>query len=267
VAQAKNVKIEDHEGCPSDGIHSFAYDAENRTTTLAGMNTPDQTQANSAGYTVSTAVWAQCPDNSQSRFFLEWMLCGFGNCDAGYGGGGGDDGRGGGGGGGGGASKPGIINQILGLRAPGQTWSQCMSANANTYSIGGSIELAADAAFSKNTSISSYTSPVTGNAINTLFFGSGSDAASSMAAGAPGLGGTAMGSATTFGRRTSSIMSLNLAGTPGGPAVALSKASGGIKAALGRIGNVLSLGMSFATRTAIDIGFTGAEAINCAIPN
>ena len=181
---------------------------------------------------------------------------------------------GGGGGGGGGQPQPApqppsrpILNQVLGIRAPGQSWSNCMSANANTYSIGGSVELAADAAFNKNTSISSYTSPVTGNSINTLFFGSGSDAASTMAASTPGLVGTAMGSATTFGRRTSSIMSLNLAGTPGGPAVALSQASGGVRAVFGRIGNVLSLGMSFATRTAVDVGFTGAEALNCAIPN
>jgi hypothetical protein len=86
-----------------------------------------------------------------------------------------------------------------------------------------------------------------------------------MAADAPGLVSTAMGSATTFGRRTSSIMSLNLAGTPGRSAVALSQASGGVKAVLGRIGNALSLGMSCASRTAVDIGFTGAEAINCAI--
>lgn len=41
---------------------------------------------------------------------------------------------------------------------------------------------------------------VTGNSINTLFFGSGSDAAAGMGANAPGLVSTAMGSAPTFGR-------------------------------------------------------------------
>lgn len=61
-------------------------------------------------------------------------------------------------------------------------------------------------------------------------------------------------------------MSLNIAGTPGGPTVALSQASGGVKADLGQVGDVLGLGMSFATPTAVDAGFTGAEAINCAIP-
>ena len=156
----------------------------------------------------------------------------------------------------------------LGIRAPEQTWSQCMAANANTYSIGGSVELAGNVATGTNTSYSSnvLVGAVTGNSVNTLFFGSGADAAAGMGANAPGLVSTAMGSATTFGRRTSAIMSLNLAGTPGGPAVALSQASGGVKAVLGQIGDALSLGMSFATRTAVDVGFTGAEAFNCAIP-
>lgn len=143
-----------------------------------------------------------------------------------------------------------------------------MAANANTYSIGGSVELAGNVATGTNTSYSSnvFVGAVTGNSVNTLFFGSGADAAAGMGANAPGLVSTAMGSATTFGRRTSTIMSLNLAGTPGGPAVALSQASGGVKAVLGQIGDALSLGMSFATRTAVDVGFTGAEAFNCAIP-
>jgi RHS repeat-associated protein len=34
----------------------------------------------------------------------------------------------------------------IGIRAPGQTWSQCMAANANTYSIGGAFELTANVA-------------------------------------------------------------------------------------------------------------------------
>ncbi len=162
--------------------------------------------------------------------------------------------------------RPPANNFTLGVRAPNQTFKQCMQQNANTYSIGGSVELAADVAFNKNTSISSYTSAVTGNSINTFFFGSSSDAAAGMAADSPSLVSTAMGSATTFGRRTSTIMSLNLAGTAGGPPLALSRASGGVQAALGKVGNVLSLGMSFATRTAVDVGFTAAEAINCSVP-
>jgi hypothetical protein len=143
-----------------------------------------------------------------------------------------------------------------------------MSANANTYSIGGSIELAANVATGTDTSISSnpFVSAVTGNSINTLFFGSTLEAATTAAADTPGIVSGAMGSATTYGRRTGNIMSLNLAGTPGGPPLALSQASGGVKAVLGKVGNALSLGMSITTRLGVDAAFTAAEAINCSIP-
>jgi len=155
----------------------------------------------------------------------------------------------------------------LGIRAPGQTWKRCMAANANTYSIGGSIELAANVATGTNTSYSSnpLVSGVTGNAINTFVFGS-TEAAATMGANAPGLVSTATGAATTFGRRTTTIMWLNLAGVPGGPPLVLSQASAGIKVVLGKIGDALSFGLSVAERTAVDVGFTGAEVINCAIP-
>jgi len=142
-----------------------------------------------------------------------------------------------------------------------------MAANANTYSIGGSIELAANVATGTNTSYSSnpLVSGVTGNAINTFVFGS-TEAAATMGANAPGLVSTATGAATTFGRRTTTIMWLNLAGVPGGPPLVLSQASAGIKVVLGKIGDALSFGLSVAERTAVDVGFTGAEVINCAIP-
>jgi RHS repeat-associated protein len=41
-------------------------------------------------------------------------------------------------------------NFTLGIRAPGQTWSQCMAANANTYSIGGATELTVNVATNTN---------------------------------------------------------------------------------------------------------------------
>jgi RHS repeat-associated protein len=193
------------------------------------------------------------------------------------------DGSGGGGGGGGGGrgcaflagpvcpgspqspptpQSPGFT---LGIRAPGQSYGVCMAANANTYSLSGSVELGINVATGTNTNFSQYTSFVAGNSINSFLFGSTADAAGTMAASAPGLVSTAMGTATTFGRRTSSIISLNLAGAGGLP-MALSPASAGVKSALGSIGNVLSLGLSFVERTAVDAAFTGAEAINCAIP-
>jgi hypothetical protein len=87
-----------------------------------------------------------------------------------------------------------------------------------------------------------------------------------MASYAPTIVSSAMGSATTFGRRTTNIMSLNLLSTPGGPPLALSQASGSARALLGKVGSALSLGMKFTTKLAVDAAFTGAEAINCSIP-
>ena len=142
-----------------------------------------------------------------------------------------------------------------------------MTTNANTYSLGGSVELGINVATGTNTSYSSnaLVSSVTGNSINSFLFGTTADAAGTMAANAPSLVSRAMGTATTFGRRTSTITSLNLAGKGGLP-LALGRASGSVKSALGSIGEGLSLWMSFLERISIDAGLTGAEAINCAIP-
>jgi RHS repeat-associated protein len=159
---------------------------------------------------------------------------------------------------GGGGGKPGIINQILGLRAPGQTWSQCMAANANTYSIGGATELAVNVATGTNSNISQTTSIVTGNGITGLIFeGPGTGDFLSAA-------GYGAGSSLTYGRRTSSVMSLNLAGNGGLPqALGSTGAQGFFKTA----GKWLNLGLDEATKFAVDAGLAGAEAINCAIPN
>jgi RHS repeat-associated protein len=157
---------------------------------------------------------------------------------------------------------------FLGIRAPGQTFGQCMAQNASTYSIGGSVELAINVATGTSSSISSnaFVGAVAGNSVNTLLFGGTTDAGAGMASNAPGLVSSAMGAATTFGRRTTTIMSLNLLGTPGGPPLALSQASAPAKAMLGKLGTALSLGMKFTTRLAVDAAFTAAEAINCSIP-
>ena len=154
---------------------------------------------------------------------------------------------------------------FFGIRAQDQTFNQCMQQNANTYSIGGALELAANVATGTNTSISSYTSPVTGNNINTFFFGSTTSASASMAANVPSVVSTAMGSPLTYGRRTTSIMSLNLNGVPGGPPLALSQASKGAQSLLGKVGNALNLGMDFTTKLGIDAAFTTAEAVGCSI--
>ncbi len=163
------------------------------------------------------------------------------------------------------ATNPQSTGFTLSIRQPGQTFGACMAANANTYSLGGSFELAFDVATGKNTNVSHYLSAVVGNSINSFFFGSTAEAAGDMAAATPSLASSSMGSVTTYGRRTSDILSLNLEGAGGLPA-ALSPASARVKSVLGAIGDILNLDLSFTERFSIDAAFTGAEAIDCAIP-
>lgn len=144
----------------------------------------------------------------------------------------------------------------LGIRAPGQTWSQCMAANANTYSIGGATELTVNVATGTNSNISQTTSIVTGNGITGLIF-EGPGAGDFLSAA-----GSGAGSALTYGRRTSNIMSLNLAGSGGLPqALGSTGAQGFFQTA----GKWLNLGLDEAEKFAVDAGLAGAESINCAI--
>jgi hypothetical protein len=144
----------------------------------------------------------------------------------------------------------------LGIRAPGQTWSQCMAANANTYSIGGATELTVNVATGTSSNISQTTSIVTGNGITGLIF-EGPGAGDFLSAA-----GSGAGSALTYGRRTSSIMSLNLAGSGGLPqALGSTGAQGFFQTA----GKWLNLGLDEAEKFAVDAGLAGAESINCAI--
>jgi hypothetical protein len=78
----------------------------------------------------------------------------------------------------------------------------------------------------------------------------------------PGLLEMAMGTGITYGRRTSTIMALNLAGNGGLPQ-ALSSASGGFRSMLGAADSVLSLGIGFTTRLGVDAALTAAEAAYC----
>ena len=94
-----------------------------------------------------------------------------------------------------------------------------MAQNANTHSLGGATELAANVARGTNTDFSSnpLISAFTGNAINGILWGEPADAAETAATVAPDVTRVGMGVVTTFGRRTSDIMSLNLAGNGGLP--------------------------------------------------
>ena len=155
----------------------------------------------------------------------------------------------------------------FGVRAPGQTWSNCMSANVNNYSMGGAAELAGNVATGTSTSYSSnpLVSTVTGNGVAGLMFGGGGDAAQVGLTSAPDLVKAGMGTVTTYGRNSTKIMALNIARS-GGASQALSSASRGARGFLGSASSVLSLGLKAGTRWAIDVGLTGAEAVGCKIP-
>ena len=74
----------------------------------------------------------------------------------------------------------GLLN-TSGIRAPGQTYKQCLAANAHTYSAGGAVELGYDVASGKNTDITSNPAVdfFTGNSVNSFLFGNATDAGSS----------------------------------------------------------------------------------------
>jgi len=132
-----------------------------------------------------------------------------------------------------------------------------MAANANTYSIGGSTELAVNVATNTNSNISEYTSFATGNEITELLF-SGPGAGNFLEVASHGAG-----TPLTVGRRTSNIMSLNLGGKTGLPQAL---GSSGAQGLLETAGKWLNLGLDALEKGAIDLGYAGAEAINCAIP-
>lgn len=155
----------------------------------------------------------------------------------------------------------------LGIRASNQTFKQCLTQNAHTYSAGGATELALNVATGTNTDITSngVIDFFTGNLVNSLAFGDLKDAGLAGAAQVPGLVDAGLGQVLTHSRRTSSITSLNLAGEGGLPK-ALGSSTTGLKSALGRVGDILNLGLKASTRLGIDIGLTGAELIGCSIP-
>ncbi len=149
-----------------------------------------------------------------------------------------------------------------------QTFKQCMAANSSNFSIAGLAQGGINAALNAmgqsgvNFQNTWWAQLLGGNSISGTLFGSPGDAAMSAGTNTPGLLTLAMGTGTTYGRRTSTIMSLNLAGSGGLPQ-ALGSASSGFRSLLGTADSVLSLGMSFTTRLEVDAAFMAAEAAYC----
>jgi hypothetical protein len=134
-----------------------------------------------------------------------------------------------------------------------------MQANAGNYSLLGVLDFATDANGQiADSTVLGYT-PAS-NSI-TSFYNAATGSLSSLLQTGPTIAQAGMGSVLTYGRRTSSIMSLNFFGTPGGskggfPALgsAPSNAARARNAAAGYL------------KTAVDAGFFLAEGAGCLGP-
>ena len=152
----------------------------------------------------------------------------------------------------------------LGIRAPGQTFNQCLVANAKNYSAGGVFAL------STNTNIGTgfVGQLVGGNTFTSLYAGlagSAEDAVGVAGTSSPDLLNAGIGTVTTFGRRTSNILSLNLAGSGGLPSALSPATTAGTKSFLSSVSKVFNLGLDASLKAAGDLGLFGAEIIGCSI--
>jgi len=161
-----------------------------------------------------------------------------------------------------------------GIRQPGQTFGNCMSANASTYSLGGAMQSIGNSVLGANSTFLT-TNPVanvlTGNMVNTFFFGSTTEAAGTMAINSPGIVANGMGQALTYGRPQADLIGMNLAGRAGDAipsALGQGERFGAVAMRQGfeDAGQLLGLGMTFTERIIVDTTFTGAEALNCLGP-
>jgi hypothetical protein len=155
----------------------------------------------------------------------------------------------------------------LGIRAPGQTFNQCLIQNGKNYSAGEIADLTGLTG-GTNFGNSFLGQVVDGNTFTGAYSAVASsfeDAATVAGTSTPDLLNSAIGTTTTFGRRTSNILALNLAGKGGLPQ-ALSSSSGGLKSLLGTASKALNLGLEASLKAAIDAGLAGAEVIGCLVP-
>ena len=155
------------------------------------------------------------------------------------------------------SSQPGSASSTA-ASGGSQTFSQCMAANANNYSIAGVIDRVAGT----NIRNSTLGGAVLGNSITTLAYGSLGDNAVGTILETPTFVSRGMGAVTSYGRRTATVMSLNIAGRGGLP-LALGAGTTALKGAISFFGEVVSVGLEFETKLAIDAAFAAAEAVSC----
>jgi hypothetical protein len=148
----------------------------------------------------------------------------------------------------------------------GDAFKQCMASHANDFSIAGTINHGFNWIFgTKSSSFQDnwFVQAVAGNPITSFVYGDVSSNAGTVASIAPTVLKRGMGTATTYGRRTTAIMALNLAGKGGVP-LALGAASSGAKAVIGRVATAAGGFMSLQVSFGVNLGFTALEAAYCA---
>src|SRR5262249_55691814 len=132
----------------------------------------------------------------------------------------------------------------FGIRASGQTYRQCLSANTSNYSL--NTFAGTDNFF-------------LGNDVGEILFGDTKEGTTGLIVGHGGAESleAGVGEVMTAGRRTASITSMNIPGKTG-PATRILAKTGAEKLA-GWLTGVAEL------KLAADVGLTGAEAIGCLV--
>src|SRR5262249_38304310 len=98
------------------------------------------------------------------------------------------------------------VNFTLGVRASGQTYSQCLTSNTGNYSVAGVFNIQNEAG-----------KFLAGNDVGNLLFGNASEGQAGLlfTHGGASAVSAGVGRAGTFGRRTASMFDLNLSGRTG----------------------------------------------------
>jgi hypothetical protein len=146
-----------------------------------------------------------------------------------------------------------------------------MVANAKNYSAGGVADLTGltSVVGAPDLGTSTVGEVFAGNtftSLNAALDGSAEDAAGVAGTSSPDLLNAGMGTVTTFGRRTSDIVSLNLVGSGGLPSALSPATTAGMKSFLSSVSKVFNLGLDASLKAAGDLGLFGAEIVGCSIP-
>jgi hypothetical protein len=136
-----------------------------------------------------------------------------------------------------------------------------MQQHAQDYSMAGVIDLATGSNLKENAAAAFFL----GNHVNGVLLGSGGEAAMTGAHVMPAAAIEGMGSTLAAGRYAP-ITAMNLRGGNAATSALGWNTNLAGKAALEGVEKVANMGMSATVRWGIDLGFSLAEAVGCAIP-